>query len=141
MFPLTRHLLHLKPSIEGQIESKVKSAKANNCTLCSHLMNSELMLYFNLCKFPFLLQQKQGQQKGEKDIGTFQKSSILQIDVYPAAEHSTISSASIKSNLILIQCLTNEADQDLSNVTSWLKHAESCNIHSHQRTEEWKQSH
>lgn len=62
------------------------------------------------------------------------------MDVYPAAEHSTISSASINSSLIPIQHLTNEADQDHSSVTSWLKHAESCNIHSHQRNEEWKQS-
>lgn len=88
------------------------------------------------------MQQKQGQQREGKDIGDFQKTlpSILHIDAYPAVERSTISSASINSNLILIQCLPNEADQDHSCATSWLKHAESCNIHSHQKTEEWKQS-
>lgn len=53
-------------------------------------------------------------------------------------QHYTLSINKLQFNPI--QCLTNEADQDCSSVTSWLRHAERCNIHSHQRTEEWKQS-
>jgi len=123
MFPLMRRSLHLRPSIEGQTESRVKSAKASD-------FNS--LFYCNRSK---------DNRKGERRYWQLTENTIFSSpDVYPAAECSTVPPAPINSNLILLQCLTNEADQDHSSVTSWLKHVESCNIHSHQRTEEWKQS-
>lgn len=39
---------------------------------------------------------------------------MFQVKVYPAAEHSITSSASMSSNLIFIPCQTKEAVQDYS---------------------------